>query len=197
VFSVPFSHAVNRLLRDAPWAAARLGRHPGRRVRFEMPPAAVSVEIGPDGYLKPLDSAEAFDLTVEVTPAAAIAFLRDRGAAWKHARVEGDAELAASVSFVAAHLRWDFEEDLSRVFGDALAQRMGAAVRAAAAWPAAAVQSAAANAAEYLTEERHLLPTRLQAEAFLQGVDELRDAAERLEKRLERLEARSAGRADH
>ncbi len=59
--------------------------------------------------------------------------------------------------------------------------------KAAAAWPRQVAQSVAANAAEYLTEEVQLLVTPLQAADFMREVDELRDAVERLDKRIERL----------
>jgi ubiquinone biosynthesis protein UbiJ len=101
--------------------------------------------------------------------------------------VEGDTEFAAAISHLASNLRWDVEEDLSKVVGDVAAHRMADAGRAAAAWPGHAARSAGANVAEYLTEEAKILVTPLQAEQFLREVDELRDAVERLEKRIERL----------
>lgn len=192
-----FVAAVNRLLRDAEWATARLAPHAGKRVRIDVPPAFAEVEIGGDGFLKFLEAAGETDVKLVLTPVAAIDFLRDRDAAWKQARIEGDAELASAISFVASNLRWEFEEDLSRIFGDIAAQRLGQVLRAAARFPGTAAESAAQNVAEYLTEERRALPTRLEADAFLQDVDELRDAAERLEKRLQRLEARTGQETDH
>ncbi|HUF21502.1 MAG TPA: sterol-binding protein [Burkholderiales bacterium] len=196
MLSRTFAAAVNRLLRDAEWATARLVPHAGKRARIEVPPVYVAFEIAGDGFLTAVESADPPDVSVQLAPAAAVRFLQDRQAAWKEARVEGDADLASAISFVAANLRWDFEEDLSRVVGDVAAQHLGELLRASARFPAAAAESAAANVAEYLTEERHALPTRLEAEAFLLEVDELRDAAERLEKRLQRLEARAADKAD-
>ena len=105
-------------------------------------------------------------------------------------RIPGDADFAEALSFVAANVRWDFEEDLSRVTGDVVANRFGELVRAFGRWRSEAAASVRANIAEYLTEEKAVLPTRLQAEAFLEAVDEVRDAAERLDKRIARLEAR-------
>ncbi|MGH8632212.1 MAG: hypothetical protein ACREU7_15805, partial [Burkholderiales bacterium] len=58
-------------------------------------------------------------------------------------------------------------------------------------WRRATARAAEDNLVEYLTEEKRLLPTRLNAERFMQEVDELRDAVERLDKRLARLETRS------
>ena len=34
-------------------------------------------------------------------------------------RIEGDVQLAAEVNWLADNLRWDVEEDLSRIIGDA------------------------------------------------------------------------------
>ena len=100
---------------------------------------------------------------------------------------KGDAEFASAISRVAANIEWDVEEDLSRVFGDIAAHRLAQAGRSAAAWPKQAAQSLAASASEYLTEEAKLLVTPLQAAEFVREVDELRDAVERLEKRIDRL----------
>jgi len=51
----------------------------------------------------------------------------------------------------------------------------------------------ATGLAEYLTEEKHLLVTPLRATEFVAEVDELRDAVERLDKRIDRLQRRTAG----
>jgi ubiquinone biosynthesis protein UbiJ len=34
-------------------------------------------------------------------------------------RIEGDVQLAAEVNWLVDHVRWDLEEDLARVMGDA------------------------------------------------------------------------------
>ena len=114
-------------------------------------------------------------------------------AAWRNAEIEGDTEFASALSRVAANMRWDVEEDLSRVFGDIAAHRLAAAGRAAAAWPKQAANSLATGLAEYLTEEKHLLVTPLRAAEFIREVDELRDAVDRLDKRIERLQGRVRG----
>jgi ubiquinone biosynthesis protein UbiJ len=45
---------------------------------------------------------------------------------------------------------------------------------------------ASQGAAEYWTEESPLIASRVKVESFVREVSELRDAVERLEKRLER-----------
>ena len=49
-------------------------------------------------------------------------------------RIDGDVQLAADVSWLFDHVRWDLEEDLARMFGDApahgLMQAAGAMAQA-------------------------------------------------------------------
>lgn len=186
-----FIAAVNRLLRNADWALDRLRPHAGKRARIAVGPLAVEFSVAPDGSLGAADMAIPVSVTVSVPPHEVGRWLGSRDAASRDFGVEGDAELASAISFVAANLRWDFEEDLSRLVGDIAAHRVGEAVRAMERWRRATANAAVTGIAEYLTEEKQVLPTRLRSESFMQEVEELRDAVERLEKRVARLEART------
>ena len=48
-------------------------------------------------------------------------------------RIEGDVQLAAEINWLADHVRWDLEEDLARLMGDAPAHTLVQAARNAAA----------------------------------------------------------------
>ncbi len=186
--------AVNHLLGQADWARARLAEHAGKRMRIALPLAVVSLDVDAGGRLTPAHAEGLPDVSIELPPAVLADWLVDRDQAWRRARVSGDDEFAQAIAFVAVHLQWDFEEDLSPFIGDIAAHRVGVGLRAAARLPRRAAQAGARNAAEYLSEETHLLATRLEADTFTQAVDDLRDAAERLDKRLGRLERALAGR---
>lgn len=185
-----FIAAANHLLAQAEWATERLRPHSGKQACLQVGPSTVRFRVAESGLLAPGDRAVGDDAKLEMPPAALARWLVDRNAASRTGAVAGDTGFAEAISFVAANLRWDFEEDLSRVTGDIAAHRIGEAVRGLRQWRTQLQQSVQANIAEYLTEERRVLPTRLQTDDFLRAVDELRDAAERLEKRLERLEKR-------
>jgi ubiquinone biosynthesis protein UbiJ len=47
-------------------------------------------------------------------------------------RIEGHVALASELSWLAEHLRWDIEEDLARLLGDAPAHALAQAARRAA-----------------------------------------------------------------
>ena len=175
------------LLREAQWARKRLAEHAGKQVRVEFPLGTMLLQIAADGDVEHGEPANAPDLVIRMSPLAAARWLTDRQTGWREARVDGDMELAAAISHVMANLRWDYEEDLSRVVGDVAAHRIARGIHHLSASPADAAQSFARGVAEYLTEERHALATPLRVEEFTREVDELRDAVERLDKRLERI----------
>jgi len=88
---------------------------------------------------------------------------------------------------LARYLRWDFEEELSKVFGDAAAHAVAGAVRSFAAWQVDAARRLGEGFMEYTLEESRLLAPRAQFAAFGSEVARLRDALARLDKRVERL----------
>ena len=61
------------------------------------------------------------------------------------------------------------------------------------AWARKARRTAGENVAEYLQEESRDLVSKPELDEFLQGVDALRETADRVEARLARLEQRSKG----
>ncbi len=106
----------------------------------------------------------------------------------------GDAELAAALQYLGKHLRWEFEEDLSRVVGDVAAHRIASTARDFVAWQKEAGLRLGQNVAEYLTEEAALVAPPAALAQFGREVADLVDALERLEKRLDRLDAKSGAR---
>lgn len=99
---------------------------------FAVDEPGVSHEAPPDTAAT--SAAPGFDVEMHVRPsfAAAGALLRDgtRGLA-PYVRIEGEVMLAAALAEVAERMRWDPEEDLSRITGDVVAHRIGRGVGAA------------------------------------------------------------------
>jgi len=193
MLSSPFCRFVNHLLAPAAWARESLAGHAGKVAVFDLFPVRIAIAVDPEGTLHPALANASPAVVIRLTHATALQILAQGEPAWRKANVEGDTGFASVISKVAANLRWDVEEDLSRVFGDIAAHRMAEAGRSAAAWPKQAATGLAGSVAEYLTEEKHLLVTPLRAAEFVRDVDELRDAVERLDKRIERLQRQVRG----
>jgi ubiquinone biosynthesis protein UbiJ len=189
MIGLPAVALINHLLARERWASERLAPFTGRRVRFRPAPlpdlvleirAADKVQAGAGGDV---------DLTLTIPPAALPRILAQDEAALREVRVEGDAALANAVLFLFRNLRWDAEEDLARIVGDVAAHRVAAAARGFAAWQREAGVRLGQNVAEYLKDEAALLVHPHELETFARQVDALRDAVERLEKRVQRLSA--------
>jgi ubiquinone biosynthesis protein UbiJ len=194
MLAAAFVAFANHLLESAPWARDKLSAHAGKTVLFDVFPARLAFVVAANGRLQPALPEASPAVTIRLSHLTLIEVLADGEEAWRKAEVVGDTDFAAVISQVASNLRWDVEEDLSRVVGDIAAHRMAQAGRAAAAWPKQAAVSMAENAAEYLTEEKAVLVTPLQAAEFMREVDELRDAVERMDKRIEHLSRPARGR---
>ena len=101
--------------------------------------------------------------------------------------LEGDPETVADLKTLLGALNLDAEEALAQVLGDTLAHKAANGARMIGHWAADATDSGTANVAEFLVEEARLLASRPRVERFIAGVDQLRDDAERLGQRIERL----------
>ena len=125
---------------------------------------------------------------VVTLPAASLA-AAPRGAEHflQSVQVAGDPRLASAVMALARELRWDGEEDLSRIIGDVAAHRIAGLARALAHWQRDAAGRLAQSLRDYAVEEKRLLVSSAEMEWLAGEVARLRDAIERLDKRVGRL----------
>jgi ubiquinone biosynthesis protein UbiJ len=102
--------------------------------------------------------------------------------------ISGDAELAGQFQQLLSFARPDIEEELSGIVGDAAAHRLGELARGFGRWGREARSTMGANIREYLQEESRDAPSRYEVEKFNTDVSKLRDAVDRIEARLNRLQ---------
>ena len=182
----PFSLALNRLLEREAWARARLAPFAGCTVELVSPPfPSLRFTILPGGTVEAGGDEAA--LTVRLKPDALLNLARGPEYFVRSLDAAGDARLASEILALARHLRWDVEEDLSRLVGDVAAHRLAESARAFARWQLDAAGRLARAFAAYAVDEKRVLVGRSELEAFAGDVARLRDAVERLEKRTQRL----------
>jgi ubiquinone biosynthesis protein UbiJ len=105
----------------------------------------------------------------------------------KEVVIKGDVEWVQQVSEYFETLDIDWEEHLSRLTGDVVAHQIGHAFRQVNAWGQKAITSLRQNTTECLQEEWRCLPPSEEMSDFMADVDVLRNDAERLAARVERL----------
>ena len=126
---------LNHVLMQEPEATGRLVRQKGRVARVQWRAYSMALVITPAGLLNLAPEAAVPDLQIEVTETSPFALAQGALRGDKPAiRIEGDVQLAAEINWLVDHVRWDVEEDLARVIGDApaytVAQIAGRAAQA-------------------------------------------------------------------
>ncbi|HEX7682804.1 MAG TPA: SCP2 sterol-binding domain-containing protein [Trinickia sp.] len=193
----PFAAAVNHLLARETWARERLAPYAGKTARLTFSSIVLTLAVESDGYLSAIDEIDArvADVALAIGPDALPAFMQGgQAAVMKHVKIEGDAEFATQLAKLAEHLRWEPEEDLAKLIGDAPAHRAAQVVRSAGEHALRAGRSLRDSIAEYLLDESPQLVRRAALDAFNGELARARDALARVEKRIERLEQRPPSR---
>lgn len=126
---------LNHVIGGEPAAQQRLQPHAGRTVQvsFEgwpsllppLPPTAF--RISPAGLLEWVgsDPPATPELRVAVDASnPALSFVRGLGGERPKVEIAGDAQFAADVSWLFENLRWDVQDDLARIVGDAPAREL-------------------------------------------------------------------------
>ena len=125
---------LNHVLASEPAATARLAPHAGRSLAlvwrqwppFLPPPPALAWQVSPAGLLERA-TVPAEQATLRVSLDAG-----DLPRWWAAVQaggtppmdIQGDAAFAADVNWLVANVRWDMEDDLARVIGDAPAREI-------------------------------------------------------------------------
>ena len=124
---------LNHVLMSEPEAMARLARQKGQRIELVWDRLQLQLSPTPAGLLE-RGHFEGFDLRLTVTEESpvSLASALARGDKPK-VRIEGDVQLAAEINWLIDHVRWDAEEDLARLIGDAPAHTLVLAARQAMA----------------------------------------------------------------
>ncbi len=186
---------LNHVLGSEPWALANLARHASKTILLQLPLGNLCFEIKPDGFLVNLKEIEAPSLTLEVSTKALSDLASGPGSlreqAFKAVKITGDADLAQLLGRLAGQLRWEYEEDLARMVGDApanFAVRQGKKFMSASR---SAARDLLDNVVEYVSEEKKVLLNKREFMVRKSELSELRESVDRMEKRIHFLEQKA------
>lgn len=184
--------ALNALLSREPWARERLRPHAGKIARIVFG-ASLALRITAEGHVEQADTDLAPDVTLTIDSGKLSALMSsDTAQRMSAVRIDGDAALAHVIGDLARDLRWDVEEDLSRVVGDIPASRLLSAAHGMADGVRKGAWRFAENVAEYLSEESGAVASSYALQAWGADVRRTRDDAERAAKRVDQLSVRIA-----
>jgi len=169
-----------------------LARHAGKVILLQLPVGKCYVVLTPEGLLTALTDSDVPALELEVSADVLSSLVGGSGnlreQAMKSVKITGDADLAQLLGRLAGQIRWEYEEDLARWIGDAPANF---AVRQGKKWVSAGKSAATdllENVVEYVSEERKVLLNKRDFMIRKNELNALRDAVDRIEKRIQLLE---------
>ena len=170
------------------WSRPQLVGFAGKVVQFDFALIKANLIILEDGSLAISGESAAADATIYLPPSLALRLLAGDETAKSHIKIDGDTYLATEFSKVLQNMRWDIEEDLSRVTGDIAAFKIGELSKKAFTEMRQQSINAAEMLSEYWQEEKPLLAKKRHVEQFNADVDTLKSDVARFEKRLQKLE---------
>ena len=121
---------LNHVLLQEKQAQERLARQKGRVVHLRWGLFAIDLIVTPAGLADRAPALSKPDLVLSVVAESPLAVVQSVLAGkTPMVKIEGDVQLAAEIGWLAENLRWDAEEDLSRLIGDAPAHALADAGR--------------------------------------------------------------------
>lgn len=142
--------ALNHVLSQEPQAVDRLRRQQGKLLHVAWGRMAWMVRPTAAGLLELADPTAAPDLRLTLTEPSPLAVAQTVLSGQKPPiDIHGDVQLAAEIAWLVDNVRWDLEEDLSRLIGDVAAHALVDASRAAAQAIKGFVGQAGARAGEF------------------------------------------------
>ena len=179
--------AINHLLAQEAWARAKLIPHAGNIAVLDGGLLAVRLKVASDGLLETPAADETAAVTIRVQLSDLPLIMQNRERAFSYVKIEGDADFANTISQLSQSLRWEAEDDLSKIVGDIAAVRLVDGAKSAVKNAKSMHRSVTENVAEYLLEENPMLVRKQAVSDFTSDVTRLRDDVARLAKRVEKL----------
>ena len=120
---------LNHVLMQEREAMDRLARQRGRVARVQWRIFSMALQVTPAGLFDLAPAEAVADLRLEVSETSPLSLAGSALRGDKPTiRIEGDVQFAAEINWLVDHVRWDVEEDLARVIGDAPARAVASVV---------------------------------------------------------------------
>ncbi len=170
----------------------------GRRLALCIEPPGLSLLLSVDGEggIRVSPRAEEAELSLSASPAVLVSRWLGAPVAPGTLRMSGDVELARALDRLLSGYEPELERPFVMLFGELLGPRIAGIARAMIAGIAGQARAFAEDFRDWALEREGVAVSRPEAEAFYAEIEELRDAVERAEKRLDRIAATLAAMAE-
>jgi len=196
MFKALSTKLMQHLLAQNAWAAPMLKPYAGKSVQLNFVLFKIALVILENGSLASAGETNVADAVITIPTSLLPRLIAKDESAKLQIQIEGDTHLATALAKVFAEMRWDYEDDFSKVIGDVPAYKIGEFARHAASTVKQTGINMVGMLSEYWQEEKPMLAKKRHIEQFNADVDSLRADTERLEKRLNKLAKTLSGTTD-
>jgi ubiquinone biosynthesis protein UbiJ len=185
---------ANSVLEQESWAREKLAPFAGRVFTLSVGPVSSRFRIADGGTLEMAEASIPADLALVLPPLSVPTFLSNPTRWNEFVREEGDAELGGALKELARTLPWFVEAALAKALGPMVGQRVADAGRRLLAFPEYAAQRVTEGVTSYARDEAGLLARSAQMRQFSEGVGDVAERSDALQRRFDALSARAAAR---
>lgn len=194
---LPAEALLNRVLRQDTAALARLARHEGRMIGIDVQGRMrLNLRLLRDGIALSMTAETPADviLTGSLQDFLKLARASDKASELINSQIDmdGDTELALTLTRTVQNLDIDWEALIQPVTGSLLAHQLGKGVRSLLQWSRDTSSTYRRAAKEYLEDEAGIVTPAPLLNEFSAATDALRLAADRIEARIARLENKNS-----
>jgi ubiquinone biosynthesis protein UbiJ len=169
------------------WSRQHLQPFAGKVVQFDFTLIEANLLILEDGSLAIAGETAVPEANIHVPPSLALRLLANDENAKMQIKIDGDTHLATEISKVLQNMRWEMEEDLSKLTGDIAAHKISEITRKTLSEAKKQSINLAEMLSEYWQEEQPLLAKKRHVEQFNTQVDTIKSDVARFEKKLNKL----------
>jgi ubiquinone biosynthesis accessory factor UbiJ len=189
MFKPLIQFVLQHLMQQNSWTAPLLQPYANQTLCMDFKVAQVNLTILQNGELAIAADSAIADATIHLPPSLAMRLLRKDPLASSLIKIDGDTALGIEVGKILSAVRWDIEDDLSKVVGDIAAYEVVQLGHEKLKRVQANAKNLGEMLVEYWQEERPLIAKKTSIEQFNQAVDQLREDTDRLQLRVEKLMA--------
>ena len=187
---VPFFvlKVINHLIEQERWAHELLLPREGQSISIALPIGDFQIAIQ-EGIFVNEGNTNLSSVNLVITQEAIWTFLKEgKSGAMKFVKISGDIDFAADLNRLAVDLKWEVEEDLSKLVGDAPARRVVLESKKMFHQTQLAMNDLKGGVRDYLVYEKNILVDSQQMNDFKSELRLLRDQLDRAEKKVNQLE---------
>lgn len=197
-FDAALETAINAALQYDPATRARLQKLDGKALELDLTAPRMTFCLGVEGEQVCVHHQWEGEISTRLSGSAIalVRLLRDPAAtpAGVGVSVSGSSALLADLQAIVRDLDIDWEAPIAQLVGDVPAHAVGEALRSVSGWLLDSLGRAPVAAAEAVSEEWQLTPPQAQFEAFVEDLQNLSLATERLEARVNLLKEKFSRR---